>query len=150
MELKDKLVQLRKKNGLSQLELAEQLNVSRQAISKWEVGRTIPSIDNIKKLSEMYHIPLSYLMHDTEEVVPEDTVPMEAPQTDNKCWRIPKHIAIMAVCSIVILCILCVSPIALYYASRTENSDVVQIKDLDSEVVDWESVEIDRFDILWE
>ena len=69
----DKLVQLRKKNGLSQLELAEKLNVSRQAISKWEVGSTIPSTDNIKKLSNMYHVPLSYLMHDSEEILHSQT-----------------------------------------------------------------------------
>lgn len=149
MELTDKLVQLRKKNGLSQLELAEKLNVSRQAISKWEVGSTIPSIDNIKKLSNMYHVPLSYLMHDSEEILPEETAKVEVPQADNKYWRIPKHIAIIAVCLIVILCSLCACTIALYYAPQAENSDIIHIKDLDGEAVDWGTIETDEFEILW-
>lgn len=62
MELKEKLVRLRKLNRLSQLELAEKLNVSRQAISKWEVGATIPSIENLRALSGLYDVPIDYLL----------------------------------------------------------------------------------------
>lgn len=147
--MNDKLVQLRKKNGLSQLELAEKLNVSRQAISKWEIGTTVPSVDNIKKLSKLYDIPLAYLMNDWDESLPEETIKVEVPQADNKYWRIPKHIAIIAVCLIVILCVFCASTIALYYAPQTENSDIIHIKDLDGEAVDWETIETDDFEILW-
>ena len=43
MELKDKLLQLRKEKGMSQQELANELNVSRQSISKWELGKVNPS-----------------------------------------------------------------------------------------------------------
>lgn len=143
----DKLVQLRKKNGLSQLELAEKLNVSRQAISKWEVGSTIPSTDNIKKLSNMYHVPLSYLMHDSEEILPEETEKVEVSQADKKYWSIPKHIAIIAVCLIVILCVLCASTIALYYTSQTETPKGVKIEDIEGEVFDPENVE--EFEIFW-
>lgn len=65
MELKEKLVQLRKKNGLSQLELAEKLNVSRQAISKWEVGSTVPTTDNLIAISRIYSISVDYLMNNS-------------------------------------------------------------------------------------
>lgn len=147
MELTDKLVQLRKKNGLSQLELAEKLNVSRQAISKWEVGSTIPSIDNIKKLSNMYHVPLSYLMHNSEEILPEETAKVEVPQADNKYWRIPKHIAIIAVCLIMILCVFCASTVALHFSSQAENSKTVKIEDIEGEVFDPENVE--KFEFFW-
>lgn len=147
MELTDKLVQLRKKNGLSQLELAEKLNVSRQAISKWEVGSTIPSIDNIKKLSNMYHVPLSYLMHDSEEILPEETAKVEVPQADNKYWRIPKHIAIIAVCLIMILCVFCASTVALHFSSQAENSKTVKIEEIEGEVFDPENVE--KFEFFW-
>lgn len=68
MELKEKLVSLRKKNGLSQLELAEKVNVSRQAVSRWEVGSAIPSTNNLKCLSGLYDVPLDYLLYDN---VPE-------------------------------------------------------------------------------
>ena len=47
MELKDKLVSLRKGKGLSQLELAETLNVSRQAVSRWEVGTSVPTMEKL-------------------------------------------------------------------------------------------------------
>ena len=91
MELKEKLVQLRKKNGLSQLDLSEKLNVSRQAISKWEVGTTTPSVDNLKSLCSLYSIPLEYLLHDgisdvskkDEDETPAHTVVCQ-PQILNK------------------------------------------------------------------
>ena len=50
MKLADKLVCLRKKQGLSQLKLAEIMNVSRQAISRWETGIAVPSAENLKYL----------------------------------------------------------------------------------------------------
>lgn len=64
MELKEKLVVLRKEKGLSQLKLAEILNVSRQAVSRWEVGVAIPSTENLKYLGELYNVPLEYLLDD--------------------------------------------------------------------------------------
>lgn len=64
MNLQDKLVQLRKKNGLSQLELAEALDVSRQAISKWELGTAIPTLENLVSLSKLYGVSVDYLVND--------------------------------------------------------------------------------------
>ena len=51
MELSEKLYSLRKKSGLSQEQLAEQLGVSRQAISKWESGQSVPELATIS----MFH-----------------------------------------------------------------------------------------------
>lgn len=67
MELTEKLITLRKQKGLTQLELAEALNVSRQAISKWESGVTVPSIDNLKYLSDFYSVSVDYLIGSREE-----------------------------------------------------------------------------------
>lgn len=64
MNLATKLVTLRKQKGLTQMDLAEQLNVSRQAISRWEVGAAIPSIDNLRVLSELYETSVDYLLND--------------------------------------------------------------------------------------
>lgn len=64
MELKEKLVVLRKEKGLTQLKLAEMMNVSRQAVSRWEAGDAVPSIDNLKYLGSLYDVPLEYLLHD--------------------------------------------------------------------------------------
>lgn len=51
LELKDIILQKRKKKNMTQEQLAEQLNVARQTISKWETGETIPDIDSLKKLA---------------------------------------------------------------------------------------------------
>ena len=67
MELKDKLVSLRKGKGLSQLELAETLNVSRQAVSRWEAGTSVPTMEKLIALSKLYDIPLDELVHQKEE-----------------------------------------------------------------------------------
>ena len=64
MSLAEKLVTLRKQKGLTQMDLAEQLNVSRQAISRWEVGAAVPSTDNLKVLSELYGVSVDYLLND--------------------------------------------------------------------------------------
>lgn len=53
MKLEEKLVSLRKAKGLSQMKLAEKMNVSRQAISRWETGAAIPSSENLKYLSDL-------------------------------------------------------------------------------------------------
>jgi len=67
MELKKKLSQLRKDKGMTQLELAEALDVSRQTVSRWEVGTVVPSLDNLVSLSELYQVPLDYLVREEAE-----------------------------------------------------------------------------------
>ena len=56
MLLGEKLKKLRKARGLSQEQLADQLNVSRQAISKWELGESIPDTENLILLSKFYGV----------------------------------------------------------------------------------------------
>lgn len=64
MEFKDKLLKLRKEQGLSQQELADQLHVSRQSVSKWELGESQPDINNIKILSDLFQVSADYLLKD--------------------------------------------------------------------------------------
>ena len=64
MRLADKIVQLRKSHGLSQEKLAEQLDVSRQAISRWESGTAMPDANNILQLSRLFGVTTDYLLHD--------------------------------------------------------------------------------------
>ncbi len=63
MKLEEKLVALRKAHGLSQLKLAEKINVSRQAVSRWEVGSAVPSTENLILLSELYGVSIDYLIN---------------------------------------------------------------------------------------
>ena len=63
----DKLVDLRKKSGWSQEELAEKLNVSRQAVSKWEGAQSVPDMARIIQLSELFGVSTDYLLKDSLE-----------------------------------------------------------------------------------
>lgn len=79
MKLSEKLYSYRKRAGMSQQELAEYLDVSRQTVSKWETGMTVPSAEKLIRLSKLYSAPLDVLTDDTieltegaeAEVVPE-------------------------------------------------------------------------------
>lgn len=59
--LSEKIYTLRRKNGLSQEQLAEKIGVSRQAISKWEGGLSTPELEKLKALSECFHITIDEL-----------------------------------------------------------------------------------------
>lgn len=63
----DKLIDLRKKNGWTQEDLAEKMNVSRQSVSKWESAQTIPDLEKILKLSSLFGVSTDYLLKDELE-----------------------------------------------------------------------------------
>lgn len=67
MTLDEKLYKLRTDKGITQAKLADHLNVTRQTVSKWETGETIPSTDNLKRLSTFYNVPLEYLVLTSEQ-----------------------------------------------------------------------------------
>lgn len=67
MALSDKLYMLRKKSGLSQEQLAEQLSVSRQAISKWESGQSVPESEKLVAISNYFKVSLDYLLKNDNE-----------------------------------------------------------------------------------
>ena len=67
MILADKIIRLRKKNGWSQEELAEKMNVSRQAVSKWESAQTIPDLEKILQLGVLFGVTTDYLLKDEIE-----------------------------------------------------------------------------------
>ena len=83
MALPEKLYALRKKSGLSQEQLAEALNVSRQAISKWEGGSTMPESDKLLALSNYFGVSLDYLLKDGAP----DATPAEA-QEEHRTMRL--------------------------------------------------------------
>lgn len=79
MHLSEKIASLRKSRGISQEELAEQLNVSRQAVSRWEVGSATPDAGNIVRLSQLFQVSTDYLLLD--DAPHNDTAP-------SKCSRL--------------------------------------------------------------
>ena len=72
MILADKIMRLRKQNGWSQEELAEKMGISRQSVSKWESGTSIPDLDKIIKMSGIFGVTTDYLLKDDIEEVFEN------------------------------------------------------------------------------
>lgn len=67
MNLPDKIIKHRKSNGWSQEEFAEKLNVSRQAVSRWENGSALPDAQNILQISRLFDVTTDYLLNDDYE-----------------------------------------------------------------------------------
>ena len=62
METKNAILELRRHAGLSQDAFAERLLVTRQAVSKWESGDTVPSTDTLRRIAELFHVSVDYLL----------------------------------------------------------------------------------------
>jgi len=74
MILADKIISLRKRFGWSQEELAEKLSVSRQAVSKWESGNSIPDMEKVVNMSSLFGVSTDFLLKDEMEVeTPSET-----------------------------------------------------------------------------
>ena len=119
MILADKIIELRKKAGYSQEELAEKMGVSRQSVSKWEGALSIPDLDKILMLSEIFGVSTDYLLKDEigeelpapKEEISESTFRKVSMEEANEFIRIKKETAPM-VATGVALCIL--SPIIMF------------------------------------
>ncbi len=74
MLLSEKIMSLRKRNGWSQEELAQQLGVSRQSVSKWESMASMPDIQKIMAMSELFGVSTDYLLKDELEELPATAI----------------------------------------------------------------------------
>ena len=81
IEIADRLIQLRKKHGLSQEELADKLGLSRQAVSKWERAEASPDTDNLICLAKLYGVSLDELLSTDEDI---DTIVKEQVKGDKE------------------------------------------------------------------
>lgn len=92
MNLGNNLFGARKKSGLSQEEVAEKLGVSRQTISKWELGETLPDIQQSKRLSLLYHLSLDELIdfdldvQEIQEVIDKTSEEVNEKVDCTKAW----------------------------------------------------------------
>ena len=120
----DKLIELRKKNGWSQEELAEKLEVSRQTVSKWEGAQSVPDLGRMLKLSELFGVTTDCLMKDelnletsvetrAETVEPDGTVPLPiSMEQATEYLRLRQWMAGRVALGVV-LCVLCPVPLIL-------------------------------------
>ena len=85
MKLNEKLFQCRKRCGLSQEELAERLGVSRQAVSKWELGTPLPELDKLRLLAKEFGVSADWLLDDTLDE-PRETKQEAQPISEKRSW----------------------------------------------------------------
>ena len=129
----EKIYDLRKRKGLSQEELGEAIGVSRQTISKWEMGKTIPDTENIVVLSRFFGVDVSYFVpkpqceHEIAATVAETAVPDNdetAIKKINKNKRVNKKVKIFLICfcvvSVIFTCFI-VYLIVTLFGSRNES-----------------------------
>ena len=144
MELQEKLSTLRKQHKITQMELADKLGVSRQAISKWEQGTAFPSTENLIKLGKLYGVSIEVLttpeltLDGVAQQKTNDTPPAEAiPNTGGT-----KRLIAVAAAGI-LLGGLIVGMVAFFGGAKVP-AETTPIKDLDKEVID-----ITEFEAFW-
>lgn len=117
----DKLIDLRKKNGWSQEELAEKLEVSRQTISKWEGALSMPDLGRMLKIAQVFGVTTDYLIKDEQELAPctaeveeEDRAQIRRVSMEQAVEFLRlRDIASSRVALGVLLCIYCAIPLML-------------------------------------
>ena len=82
MKFEEKLMMLRKSRGMSQEDLAEKLQVSRQAVSRWESGATWPDVPNLIQLSDLFGVTTDYLAREEFEEVKEESAETNMPKQE--------------------------------------------------------------------
>ena len=122
----DKLILLRKKAGWSQEELADQMNVTRQSVSKWEGAQSIPDYDKMIRLSELFNVSTDYLLKDEIEeagnISPSnDTPPLRCVSMEKaNAFLSVKRKTAKTIAYAAFLCIL--SPVVLFILSAISES----------------------------
>ena len=80
MELKQivakNLIALRKQAGLTQLDLAEKLNYSDKAVSKWERAESLPDVETVKKIADLYHVSVDALLREEKDITKKIRKPL--------------------------------------------------------------------------
>ena len=142
MKLAEKLVHLRKEKDLSQYDVASALNVSRQAISRWESGSSAPSTDNLKSLSVLYDVSVDCLLDDSQDVpINGKTEKIEETSQDTRfqgpqSWKlgdfIKKHL--LWCCLILIFAVVVI--IAVFYFGSHINEEERSFEEAQTEKLD--------------
>ena len=160
MELNEKLLSLRKKNKLTQAQVSETLDVSRQAISNWETGAVLPSTDNLIALSRLYQVPVDHLLNGDTDPMPvpvtekevdkvdkkEEAPPEPAkPTTYSKLDMLRKHSVIILLYLFTLFLVVLISVLVTLFLTREKEPDVLDVSDLNIEYVDPATVEDGSF-----
>lgn len=86
MTIGAKIAACRKRAGMSQEKLANELNISRQAVSRWETGEAVPDTEKVIQLSRIFHVTTDYLLLDIDEA-PQSAAPPKTTEKRNSAPR---------------------------------------------------------------
>ena len=148
MECREKLICLRKKRGLTQQELAEAVNVSRQAISKWELGAAPPSTENFRSLSMFYGVPVDVLLNGALNLPEAGRALPEVPVQQDGAGRvedrfqgdeIKKEISALKkwmIALVAVVAVLALAATVYIVGVLREGSDAIPINELEQEYVE--------------
>lgn len=146
MDLAERLTLLRKENGISQLELAEKLGVSRQAVSRWENGASIPSTEKLISLSKLYNVSMAYLIGEEDATEKNDIevnldIAQQKTRKKNGSIFAEKKFVILAICFVLLLVIVVV------ICSKNQ-SRAMSTSELPTDIVNLEEMETFALDSL--
>lgn len=93
MILADKIMELRKRSGMSQEELAEKLGVSRQSVSKWEMAQSTPDLNRILQLSEIFSVSTDILLKDELDLSANESTTADSNFTHDETYPPTRHVS---------------------------------------------------------
>ena len=111
MTLAEKILALRTARELSQGDLAERLEVSRQSVSKWETGQSVPDLEKIIKLADLFGVTTDYLLRETEEQPPVQPQIVYVERAEEKPRLEPKE---RGAGFVVFMCIYWMLPVTIF------------------------------------
>lgn len=115
MKLSEKILSLRTAWGLSQGDLAEKLEVSRQSVSKWETGQSVPDLDKILKISDLFGVTTDYLLRENEEQTPQpDSRTLYAEEPEEREPAQKKELSAGCITTVVLLAAFATAVFALF------------------------------------
>lgn len=152
MDLAERLTALRKRAGLSQGDVAERLNVSRQAVSRWETGLTVPSTDNLSRLGRLYGVTLDELLSYSAPLPPEkpqEEAPAQQPKAEAPApapqpaaASAPAHAKAIIIALSILCLLLAIGVGVLLHQKHSENRELT-FDEMESERI--EDADIDEF-----
>ncbi len=152
MDVAERLAALRKRAGLSQGDVAERLNVSRQAVSRWETGFTVPSTDNLSHLGRLYGVTLDELLSYSAALPPEkpqEEAPAQQPKAEAPAptpppaaASAPAHAKVIIIALSILCLLLAIGVGVLLHQKHSENRELT-FDEIESESI--EDADIDEF-----
>lgn len=134
MKLSERLTELRKEKNLSQAELADALNVSRQSVSLWENGSTVPALDKLQFLAEFYGVTLDELFYSVEgKPKPQQETPSQATENGHR-----RKLAYLCAAAVVVVLLIAVLIAAIGHKENVK--EPIHIDDIQGVLIDPDEV----------